>query len=91
MIPTQRTYRNKLTGETFRFYVDPFNSYLIELLSEQTGEKCTHFILAAHTSIDFKFNDKKVVRLDAGEMLPIDSTNLPTHKKFFMQKRFQKY
>ena len=91
MNPTERVYQHKETGEQFRFYVNPDNQCHKILISETTGERCPHFLIAAFTPIDFKLMDKKVVRLNVGEMLPIDMTNPPTHKKLFMQTRFSRY
>ncbi len=91
MTPTQRVYSHKLTGEQFRFYVNPANTSHCILISETTGERCEHYLIAAFTPIDFKLQDKTIVRLNTGEILPMDMKNVPTHKKFFMQTRFSRY
>lgn len=91
LTPTQRVYTHKLTGEKFRFFTNPCNTSVKILISETTGLQMPYFLIAAFTDTDFKLRNKKIVRLSIGEVLPIDMNNPPTHKKFFMQKRFSKY
>lgn len=60
------------------------------MINIKNGGKITLFYCCAFTSIDLKLKNKEVIHLDAGEFLKIDKNNPPTHKKFFIQKRFRK-
>lgn len=86
--PTQRKYRNIENNEVFTMFQHDQTKDL-KLMNETNGKECKKFVLAAFTPIDFKFKSGKVQRLNVGEFMEVKN-DLPTHKKFFIEKRFRK-
>lgn len=90
MQPTQRTFKNKLTGETFRYYSSNVTGQNA-LINEETNEAILYFYAAACVPVELKFKNGQIVQLDNGQFLPLDKTGTPTHTKTSFQKTFRKY
>jgi hypothetical protein len=91
MLPTQRTYRNWHTGIFYRMYYNVSTDTRI-LIDEKTGNKISEFYCAAFNGIEYKFKDKSIISLCAGEFFtPYNTVGKPIGKRFaLIQKNFKK-
>lgn len=87
--PTQRSYTEKTTGQSFRMYQNDTTGEN-KLINEKSGKKAKSFLVSAFTGKKYRFEDNTEIALNAGEFICIDPKNKPTHEKFFFQKRFKK-
>lgn len=83
---TQRTYTEKATGKRFPMYQHSENHSLL-LVNDEDGEEVKAFFCCAHTACTVKFNDGSTEDLQPGEFVRTE-TRKPTHRRFFIQKRF---
>ena len=91
---TQRTFKDIEDNENFNLYIDneKHNYALISEGSEKyaNGTSVNGFYICAHTSVDIKINNSKVINLPTGYFYNIKEGERITHKKFCGFKKFTK-
>jgi len=86
---TKRSYENYHTKEMFDMYQHSSTHKLV-LINRETEIECTTFYCCAFTDVDLKLSTGEQIRLNRGQFIDTSIVK-PTHKKFFIQKRFSKF
>lgn len=86
---TQREYTEQLTGEVYTLFMNS-DTQEFKLLNEINDREVTRFVLCAFTNCDYKFKEGITIRVNKGNFLDCTDKPLPTHRKFFFEKRFKK-
>lgn len=95
-IPTKRNFRNVETGDIFKLYMNQItNEYKLIFEGENhpkmsKGTQVNGWYLSAHTPIEIKLNNSKIVRLGTGDFYNLKEEEEVTHKKYCGFKKFTK-
>lgn len=97
MQPTQRTYRNVITGYYCRLYTSQDNSKYHLIYEGNTdpsapaeGSEVNGFYLAAHTGLTIKTNKGNQVYIPSGEFYNLQEGEHATHRRFVGFNKFSK-
>ena len=87
---SNRKYTNVETGEVFTLYKDNITSN-IKLVSDTTkNELINDFYVCGFDSVTIKINNRKEIKLGAGDFYFIKQGETVTHKKYAGFKNFTK-
>ena len=95
--PTNRSFTNIETGKKFRLYMDENREFALIYESNKNnmdmanGTSVNGWYLSAHTSIDVKINNSKIVKIPNGSFYNLKEGETVTHSRYSgMQKNFKK-
>lgn len=85
---TERSYRNIDDDKLYRLYMDNI-THNYALINQDTIIQ-DNFYLAAHTAVEIKINNSRIISLNRGFFCCLKPNEKVTHKKYAGFKRFTK-